>query len=198
MNFTAIDFETANSSRSSICSVGFARVEGGKLVGTDHILIKPVPNYYDSFNTHLHGIGDSHTRDKKTFAEQWTELKKYFHNQTIIAHNAAFDCSVLRYTLDAARIPYPDLQYHCTYRLAEMALGLHSHKLNVVSNHFGIQLKHHNAESDAQASALIALKLCEQFKAPSLEQLSKNLGFRVGKIVSRTNSYSAFSITRRA
>jgi DNA polymerase-3 subunit epsilon len=193
MNFIAIDFETANASRTSICSVGFARVENGRVVGTEHILIKPVPNYYDGFNSHLHGIDDSHTRDKKTFKQQWQELKPFFHNQTIIAHNASFDCSVLRYTLDEAKLQYPDLKYHCTYRLAEKALGLHSHKLNVVSDHFNIKLKHHNAESDAQASALIAIKLCEKFKSSSLEQLSAGLGFRIGKIVSKTNSYIPFS-----
>lgn len=193
MNFIAIDFETANSSRTSICSVGFAVVKDGRLVGTKHILIKPVPNYYDGFNSHLHGIDDSHTRDKKTFKEQWQDLKPYFNNQTIIAHNASFDCSVLRYALDEARIPYPDLNYYCSYRLAEKALRLHSHRLNVVSDYFKIKLKHHNAESDAQASALIALKLCEKMNASTLEQLSESLGFRTGKIVSKTNSYSPFS-----
>lgn len=193
MNFIAVDFETANSDRTSICSVGFAIVENGKLTGTEHILIKPVPNYYDAFNSHLHGIDDSHTRDKQTFKQQWQTLKSYFHNRTIIAHNASFDCSVLRYTLDHARIPYPDLNYHCTFRLAEKALGLHSHRLNVVSDHFNIKLKHHNAESDAQASALIALKLCEKLKANSLQTLSEGLGFKIGKIVSKTNSYIPFS-----
>jgi DNA polymerase-3 subunit epsilon len=193
MNFIAIDFETANASRSSICSVGFAMVENGRLIKTEHILIKPVPNYYDGFNSHLHGIDDSHTKDKRTFKQQWQELRPYFHNQTIIAHNAAFDCSVLRYTLDEARLTYPDLKYHCTYRLAEKALGLYSHKLNVVSAHFNIKLKHHNAESDAQAAALIALKLCEKFKADSLETLSKSLGFKIGRIEGKTNSYIPFS-----
>ena len=50
MNFIAIDFETANSSRSSICSMGVAIVENGKLIDTEHFLIKPTPNYYDSLS----------------------------------------------------------------------------------------------------------------------------------------------------
>lgn len=193
MDFIAVDFETANGCRTSICSAGFAIVENGKLVGTEHFLIKPVPNYYDSFNSYLHGIDDSHTRDKKTFKQQWPDLKKYFHGQTILAHNAQFDCSALRYTLEDARLPYPDLDYHCSFRLSQKALGLHSHRLNVVSDYFNIKLKHHNAESDAQAAALIALKLCEKFKVDSLQTLSENLGFRIGKIVSKTNSYTPFS-----
>jgi len=54
-------------------------------------------------------------------------------------------------------------------------------------------LEHHNAESDAIASALIALKLCDKYKANSLQELSTRLGFNVGKIISKTNSYIPFS-----
>jgi DNA polymerase-3 subunit epsilon len=140
MNFTAIDFETANSVRSSICSVGLAVVQKGKIVGTNHIYIKPTPNYYDSYNSYLHGISDKDTRNKNTFKELWKDLKPYFHNQTIIAHNASFDCSVLRYTLDCSNLAYPDLAYHCTYRLSQESLNLPSHKLNEVSKHFNIKL----------------------------------------------------------
>lgn len=193
MDFIAIDFETANSHRSSICSLGVAVVRNGALVHTNHVLIKPVPNYYDGFNSYLHGIDDSHTKYKGTFHQQWEELKPYFHNQTVIAHNAAFDFSVLRFTLDHSGLAYPDLDYHCTYRLAQKALPLSSHKLNVVSCHFNIKLEHHNAESDAKASALIALKLLEQHKVSSLKELSAQLGFKTGKIVSASKSYKPFS-----
>lgn len=193
MNFIAIDFETANSNRTSICSMGVAIVENGKLIGTEHFLVKPTPNFYDGYNTQIHGIADIHTRDKNTFSQQWEGFKKYFNNKTIVAHNASFDCSVLRSTLDSSKLQYPDLDYHCTYRLAQATLPLAGHKLSDVSRHFQIKLNHHNAESDAKASALIALKLCDKFKANSLEELSTNLGFKVGKIVSSTNTYRAYS-----
>ena len=194
MNFIAIDFETANNNRSSICAVGLAIVENGKLVGTDHILVKPTPNYYDGYNTLIHGIDERQTKNEKTFRYLWKTLKPYFHNQVIIAHNASFDCSVLRHTLDAAKLAYPDLDYHCSYRLSQVTLDLHSYRLHEVSRHFKIKLNHHHAESDARASALIALKLIEKNKANSLNELSTNLGFKVGKIVNKTKSYRPFSI----
>lgn len=193
MNFIAIDFETANSQRSSICALGIAVVEDGKLLGTDHFLVKPEPNYYDPFNSALHGIDDSHTRHQPTFGEQWPELQQFFHQKTIVAHNASFDCSVLRYTLSTAGLAYPDLEYHCTYRLAKKVLPLPSFKLNVVSRFFGIDLDHHQAESDAKAAALIALRLCEEYEVDSLDTLSTHLGFKIGKIRSKTNSYQPFS-----
>jgi DNA polymerase III subunit epsilon len=194
MNFIAIDFETANTARSSICSMGAAIVENGKLIDTAHFYIQPIPNYYDSFNTYLHGISDADTRNKGTFAEQWKALQPYFHNQTIVAHNAAFDCSVLRFTLDCAGLSYPDTDYHCTFRLAQKILPLRSFRLNEVSRFFNIQLHHHHAESDAKAAALIALRLCERHGVSSLEELSAQLGFKTGKIFGSTRSYRAFSV----
>ncbi len=193
MDFIAIDFETANNYRSSICSMGVAIVEKGKLVGTEHFYIKPAPNYYESFNTELHGICDVDTKNKKTFKQQWKEFKQYFDKQILIAHNASFDFSALRYALDEGKLPYPDLDYHCTYRLSQVSLDLPSYRLNDVSSYFKIKLKHHNAESDAKASALIALKLCEKFKADSLEELSSSFGFRTGKIFGRFKTYNPYS-----
>ncbi len=193
MDFIAIDFETANSNRSSICSIGLAFVENGKLTGSDHILVKPTPDYYDYFNTSIHGIDDHMTKNEKPFEELWDELFWYFDGMTIVTHNAAFDCSVLRCTLDASNLDYPDLDYHCTLRLAQEILPLESHTLDSVSKHFKIKLQHHNAESDAKAAAIIALKLCERFKMNSLEELSGVLGFKTGKIISETKSYKPFS-----
>ena len=193
MNFIAIDFETANRMRSSICSMGAAIVQNGKLVETLHFYIKPTPDYYDSYNTHLHGISNAHTYNKGTFAQQWPQLQKYFHNQTIVAHNAAFDCSVLRYTLDLERLIYPDLSYHCTYRLAQKTLPLAGFRLNDVSDYFKIQLKHHDAESDAKAAALIAIRLCELNRVDSLDALAAKAGFNIGKILRSERTYRPFS-----
>ena len=45
-DFVAIDFETANGQRSSVCSVGIVIVQGGEMVDSFYALIKPIPNYY--------------------------------------------------------------------------------------------------------------------------------------------------------
>lgn len=46
-NFTAIDFETANNERSSVCSVGVVIVRDGEIVDKFCSLIKPEPEYYN-------------------------------------------------------------------------------------------------------------------------------------------------------
>ena len=45
-NFAAIDFETANEQRTSVCSVGVVIVREGEIVDTYYSLIRPEPEYY--------------------------------------------------------------------------------------------------------------------------------------------------------
>ena len=45
-DFVAIDFETANGRRSSVCSVGIVIVRDGVIVDRFYSLIQPAPNYY--------------------------------------------------------------------------------------------------------------------------------------------------------
>ena len=48
-DFAAIDFETANGRRTSVCSVGVVVVRGGEVVDTLYSLIRPRPNFYSRF-----------------------------------------------------------------------------------------------------------------------------------------------------
>ena len=43
-DFAAIDFETANNERTSVCSVGVVIVSDGEIVDTFYSLIQPEPN----------------------------------------------------------------------------------------------------------------------------------------------------------
>ena len=54
-DFAAIDFETANSERSSVCSVGVVIVRDGEIVDSFYSLIKPEPDYYKWIMQPRHG-----------------------------------------------------------------------------------------------------------------------------------------------
>ena len=45
-NFAAIDFETANEQRTSVCSVGVVIVRNGEIADSYYSLIRPEPEYY--------------------------------------------------------------------------------------------------------------------------------------------------------
>ncbi len=55
-DFAAIDFETANGQRTSVCSVGVVVVRGGRPSESIYRLIRPYPNYYSAFTTAIHGL----------------------------------------------------------------------------------------------------------------------------------------------
>ena len=191
MNFTAIDFETANAHRSSACAIGLARVEDGKLIETRHFLIKPVPNYFNAINISIHGICAETVAEAYNFEELWQELRPLVENQVVVAHNAAFDISVLRYSLDAYGLLYPELEYACSLVLARKLLpGQARYNLAALSAHFDIALQHHQAESDAAACAQIILKLAEKCGTDCLFKLVDQARYRVGWV--RSSSYASF------
>lgn len=55
-NFAAIDFETANYERTSVCSVGVVIMRDGEIVAPFYSLIQPEPNYYNYWCTQVHGL----------------------------------------------------------------------------------------------------------------------------------------------
>ena len=115
MEFITIDFETATAQRDSPCEIGLTFVSGGQIVDTKSWLIKPMYDEFDYFNILIHGIRPEHVADKPEFNELWKEIKPLVENKFLIAHNAGFDISVLRRTLEAYQLPLPTLNYSCSY-----------------------------------------------------------------------------------
>ena len=72
--FVALDFETANRERSSVCSIGLVFVQDGQIVDQYYRLIRPLPNYYSRFNTAVHGLGMADTALEASFPEVWEEI----------------------------------------------------------------------------------------------------------------------------
>lgn len=70
-NFAAIDFETANNERTSVCSVGVVIVRNGEIVDSFYSLIQPEPNYYNYWFTQIHGITKNDTDQAPVFPHVW-------------------------------------------------------------------------------------------------------------------------------
>ncbi len=159
MNFTAIDFETAVG-QDSACAVGIVMVENGVIVDEYHQLIKPPGNKYSYWTTQVHGLTWKDTVDAPLFPEVYQEIKSRLQEKTVVAHNEAFDRNVLiknmaRYNLDYRDLALPD-RWECT-KLIYQRKGFNPCNLNVLCNHFNIDLDHHEALSDARACARLYL-----------------------------------------
>lgn len=161
-DFAAIDFETANSTRSSVCSVGIVIVRQGAIVERIHRLIRPNPNYYIWQTTAVHGMTAADTDDADDFPAIWAEIAPKIVGLPLIAHNSPFDEGCLKAVHDAYHLPYPDYSFHCTCKASRQSFGrnLPNHQLHTVAAHCGFRLdNHHHALADAEACAAIALRL---------------------------------------
>lgn len=183
MEFIAIDFETANAHRSSVCALGTVVFRKGKIKEEKYWLIRPSEFYFDPMNVSIHGIIEEDVEDKPEFGECWEEIKPYFEGQVIIAHNASFDISVLRKVLDVYGISYPELTYFCTRVIAKKIWPkLLNYRLDTVSDYLSIDFRHHSADEDARACGVIAIEALRACKVSSLDSLVANLDLRAGQL----------------
>lgn len=158
--FAAIDFETADSKRDSACAVAVVRVERGEIVASEYRLIRPPRSKFSPFCVRVHGIHWEDVRDEPDFAGIWPDIAPVMDGvEYMVAHNASFDSSVLKACAQVGRVRLPPLPFWCTVAMSRRIWpGLENHKLNTVADFLGIPLQHHNAASDAEACARIAIE----------------------------------------
>ena len=157
-HFVAIDFETANNQRTSVCSVGVVIVRGGEIVDKFYHLIKPYPNYYCGWATDCHGLSACDTNGAPLFDKVWAEIAPKVEGLPFVAHNKGFDESHLIKCHEYYGIPYPNYEFRCTMSASKKRFGkeLPNHQLHTVSAHCGYELdNHHHALADAEACAVI-------------------------------------------
>ncbi len=143
--FTALDFETANYRRHSVCQIGLVRFERGVIVREISRLVRPPENWFRDDFTAIHGIHARSVADAPDFADLWPEVLPWIVGQTVVAHNGpAFDFSVLRHVLTHYGLPTPDFIGVCTLRIYRRGLA------ELCAEH-GIALDHHDALSDSRA-----------------------------------------------
>ena len=109
--FAAIDFETANGKRSSICSIGIAIIEDNKVVDSIYTLVRPYPNFYTRFTTAVHGITMQDTIGSPDFEEAWAGIAGKLRDIPLVAHNSPFDEGCLRAAHEAYDLAYPKYQF---------------------------------------------------------------------------------------
>ena len=97
----------------------------------------------------------------------------------LVAHNAAFDFSVLRHSYKNAPAAIPDLLFSCTYRLASRLLPASvSYTLPDVADALGISgLDHHNASSDAEICGRIFLAMLSNYPGVDEMMAAANLNY---------------------
>lgn len=193
VNFTAIDFETANSSSASACSVGLVKVRDGRVVEKAGWLIKPPPGFdgFSEWNTRIHGIRAADVAGARLWCEQLDDLVRFAEEDILIAHNAGFDMGVITAACQASRVRTPDFSYLCSLRIARKTYHLDSYRLPVAAMAAGFEdFTHHDAIADAEACAAITVHAARRHGAETVEHLGMIAGVRLGVIGVHTSAAS--------
>ena len=200
LDFTAIDFETANSSAASACSVGLVKVRDGRVIDEASWFIRPPAghDHFSEWNTRIHGIIASDVSAAPRWHEQLGALSDFANGDTLVAHNAGFDMGVIKAACAASVIDVPDFRYLCSLRVARKTYNLESYRLPVAAMAAGFEdFRHHDALADSRACAAIVVHAAKRHGATSLSELATHTASKIGRI-GAARSVEANSVRTRS
>lgn len=184
-SYVALDVETANSFRGSICSIGLVKFQDGIIVDKFYTLINPETDFSDR-NVAIHGINADDVVHSPTFPEVRQTIVDFIGSDVVVAHYAQFDMGALKDVYDKYKLVYDDIKYICSCVLARVAMpGQTNYKLKTLSKTLSISLAHHNALSDAEASGLILNHLIVSNGFSDLSLFLKEYGYNKPGLLGR-------------
>lgn len=165
--YAVVDVETTGLARDDrIVSAAVYRLDArGNVEDHWYTLVNPER---DPGPVWIHGLTTDVLEGAPLFPEVATELSERLADRVLVAHNAAFDWSMLAREYARAAVTAPVRQRLCTIALAkELRLPLPNHKLESLAAHFGVvQQRAHHALDDARV-------LAEAFR-PSLHAAARD------------------------
>ncbi|MFE6762871.1 DEDDh family exonuclease [Streptomyces sp. NPDC057689] len=152
--YAVVDVETTGLARDDrIVSAAVYRLDArGNVEDHWYTLVNPER---DPGPVWIHGLTSDVLEGAPLFPEVAAELSERLADRVLVAHNAAFDWSMLAREYARASVTAPVRQRLCTIALAkELRLPLANHKLASLAEHFGVvQQRAHHALDDARVLA---------------------------------------------
>ncbi|CAG7845083.1 Putative bifunctional exonuclease/endonuclease protein [Pseudoclavibacter triregionum] len=189
VDFTAIDFETANRSPASACAVGVVKVRDGAVVAREGWLIRPPAGHdaFEPFNVQLHGVSKERVARAHTWEAQLPRLLDAIGGDVVVAHNAPFDLGVFAAaclaTAELMPSAPPPLEGLCSLRLARRVYELPRYRLPVAAEAAGFtELVHHDPVSDAEGAAAIVVDCARRLEAADVRDLAAKGGVRLREL----------------
>lgn len=163
LDFVAIDFETANFTRASACSVGVVRVEGGELRNSTEWFIDPPGGAYFT-NSFIHGITEADVIGAPSWSDTLDRLADFAGGLPFVAYSG-FDRGVYNAANTVTGMLDRGFDWRNAHTLARQRLvapehALGDYRLPTVADYLGVPaFAHHSAVADAEACAAIVLRL---------------------------------------
>lgn len=156
--FIAVDVETANRDRNSICQIGLVCFSGEGIEWQWSTLIDPECEF-EPHNIRIHRITPEHVRTAPKWPDAYACIAESLRGQTIASHTN-FDEYALIEACQRYGLSPPQSRWLDSHALARRTWPAFSrHGLAELCTAFDISLNHHDALSDAMACGRI-VKLC--------------------------------------
>lgn len=156
--FFALDVETANNDRGSICQIGVACVRPDNSIETWVTYVDPQVDRW--VFTYLHGINARTVKGAPTFAEVLPVLRNALADHPVYQHSG-FDRSAVAAACINAGLNFPQWDWCDSVYVARAAWpelrGNGGHSLANLKQHLGLEFDHHDAGEDARAAAEVVL-----------------------------------------
>lgn len=163
ISFNAIDVETANADRASICQIGIVQVRDGNLGNEWCTLVDP-EDWFDPWNVSIHGIDGTAVEGAPKMPDIHAEMIGLLGGEVTASHTS-FDRGALERAFAKYDLPQLEAVWLDTAKVARRAwpdkFGRRGYGLKKLAKHFEIEFEHHDALEDAKAAAQILLKAVE-------------------------------------
>jgi DNA polymerase-3 subunit epsilon len=171
-SFFALDVETANGDRSSICQVGIACVRPDNTIETWATLVDPRTRLWTF--TGLHGIDSRMVQGAPTIDTVLEALKPLLNGYTVYQHSG-FDRSAIRASCVALGYDEPEWKWQDSVTVARRAWpdlkGNGGHGLASLKRHLGLSFEHHDAGEDARAAAQVVILAGKEMASTNRETI---------------------------
>lgn len=157
--FFALDVETANHDRGSICQVGLACIRPDNRIESWVALVDPGTDRW--VFSWLHGITADMVEGAAGIEEVLALLEKRLEGVPVYQHSG-FDRSAIRAACAAIGRAEPNWNWQNSVTVARAAWpelkGNGGHGLASLKQHLGLRFEHHDAGEDARAAAEVVLR----------------------------------------
>ena len=158
LTFVALDVETANADYASICSIGIAKFDDGRITDEWYSLVNP-EDEFSVINTRIHGIDEEMVRSAPCYQDLAGTLNLKLDNAVVVSHGP-FDRVAMFKAADRWTVPAPTprwLNSQVITRRTWPQFSRRGYGLANVCEYIGYELQHHNALEDAKAAGHVVL-----------------------------------------
>ena len=172
--YCVFDLETTGTSfrTDKITEVGIMKVKNGEVIDSFSSFVnpeRPIPYNVQEITN----ITDDMVKDAPKIDELMPKILEFFGDSVLVAHNADFDTSFLRYNCEKLGLKF-DYTYLDTLRLAkDLFPDYKKYKLGIIAENLGIKVEvAHRALDDVDTTVKVFNVMCDMLDKKGVKKLA--------------------------